>query len=407
MLGWRNNDDRVSAPGRGATVIAVVGVMVGCSGSDSAVTVDKPPAVNSTIVDLVPAEEIRAAEAVAGVEASVGDTVDLDGVVVEVSSVRLSGDDLGPWLETAVRIENRTSNDVDYVNIELYCAGNDEGGGWQADSTFDLLAGVPAGSFDEGTVNLLVPGDGRYGETRERCVPPANIVVGPFIAGAVTANRAVFELPTAVIDAINATDGVAVETPESEPVDLDPTTTSSADEDATARAQSVIVQLSDLPAGWSPAPLSEDDGADSCFDSALPGDDRSQTVLPDSNGVETVDAAFQQSEFGPFLSFRVASGVDEGRVDSEQIASVFETCDGFVDDQGSAYSVFPVSFPEVGDATFATKIEVTNPDGFPFSMLIVIAQVDDVVLLSIGVSIMSAVDAELVATLTKVMADRV
>lgn len=100
--------------------------------------------------------------------------------------------------------ENRGDSPIDWFEMGIVCTGNDEVGGTQAGSTLDLSAGLPAGSFDEGNVNLLAPGDGRFGEERPECSNPASVRVSPYVAGMQSEEPAVFQLPADVIDGMNA-----------------------------------------------------------------------------------------------------------------------------------------------------------------------------------------------------------
>lgn len=54
-------------------------------------------------------------------------------------------------------------------SIEMHCANSNEGGGYQAGSTVTFGDAVPPGTFQEGVVNLLLPGDSRTGATATPC----------------------------------------------------------------------------------------------------------------------------------------------------------------------------------------------------------------------------------------------
>lgn len=122
----------------------------------------------------------------------------MSGAVVE-------GDDGGPWLAVDLRIESPSDSDIQFLDVGIVCAGNDETGGWQANSTLDLNAEVPAETFDEGTVNLLLPGDGRFGEEIPECATPAAIRISP-VPDPMTGTEvpAVVALPDELIADINA-----------------------------------------------------------------------------------------------------------------------------------------------------------------------------------------------------------
>jgi hypothetical protein len=67
----------------------------------------------------------------------------------------------------------------------------------------DLNAGVPDSTFDEGTLNLLLPGDGRFGEERPVCATPASLVVASVEGGIRADQPAVFSIPDSLIDELN------------------------------------------------------------------------------------------------------------------------------------------------------------------------------------------------------------
>lgn len=166
-----------------------------CGGSDDSTTSN---------TELRSAEEVRSEEAADGAQGELGSEVEVDGRAVSVSDPVLSGDDGGPWIEVQVRYENRGGTDIDWFEVGIVCTGNDEVGGYQAGSTLDLIAGLPAGTFDEGTVNLLAPGDGRFGEERPECTKPALVRVSAYIGGIESDEPSVFPLPADVIDQLNA-----------------------------------------------------------------------------------------------------------------------------------------------------------------------------------------------------------
>mgnify|MGYP006924535603 CR=1 FL=1 len=158
---------------RPVPLLLVVALALASCGSDG----DSDP--DSSEGELRNAEDVRSEELVYGVDGAIGDAIELDGSTVLVEGVIVDGDDGGPWLAVDLRIENRSGSDIQFLDVGIVCAGNDESGGWQADSTIDLNAGIPADTFDEGTVNLLLPGDGRYGEEISECATPAVVRILP------------------------------------------------------------------------------------------------------------------------------------------------------------------------------------------------------------------------------------
>lgn len=158
----------------GAAVTLVM--LVGCGGDDS----------SSSETELRPADEVRA-EGAAGEAASIGETVSLGGVDVTITTVEADYDEVRDGqniglVKVSVRSENRTEKELWNPEITIFCANNPEGGGWQADSTWPMYDALPAGTFDEGLLYLVLPGDRRINfvegtESVSRCETPAVIRV--------------------------------------------------------------------------------------------------------------------------------------------------------------------------------------------------------------------------------------
>jgi len=134
--------------------------------------------------ELRPAEEARAdAAADASTAAEVGESFDFGVLTVTIQSFKANGDDTGPWLEAAVRVENASGEESMVPEFGLVCAGSDEVGGWQADSTLSMGESLPPKSFEEGMFSLLIPGDGRYGDPVPECATPAVVQVTSYVGG--------------------------------------------------------------------------------------------------------------------------------------------------------------------------------------------------------------------------------
>lgn len=101
---------------------------------------------------------------------------------IQVSAIKVGGDDLGPWLEATVRMENSGDEALSPAQLDLVCTGDKETIGYQADSTFDFNEEVPPGSFREGVANLLIAGDPRTGEPTTECATPAYIEITPVVS---------------------------------------------------------------------------------------------------------------------------------------------------------------------------------------------------------------------------------
>lgn len=125
-----------------------------------------------------------------------------------------------------------------------------------------------------------------------------------------------------------------------------------------------------------------------------------------SSGSESAYAFFSQSSFGPFLIAGVA--VDVPRADElfDVFSEALGACDGDVDADGNTTSVLPLSFPNVGDDTFAARIDL---DGFfPVSVLYVLARKGDAIVLGGYASVgTDPPDAALLESSVRTMIDRI
>ena len=101
---------------------------------------------------------------------------------IQVSEVKVGGDDLGPWLEANVRMENSGNVALSPAQLDVVCKGDKEPGGYQIDSTFDFGQEIPAGSFREGVANLLLAGAPRTGDPATECATPAFIEITPAVS---------------------------------------------------------------------------------------------------------------------------------------------------------------------------------------------------------------------------------
>jgi hypothetical protein len=144
-----------------------------------------------------------------GTPVTFGDSAALGDLRVTASNPVIGSDQDGPWLTVTVRAENQTQIDVQSPQFELRCSGSAAGGSWMATSTLAPGEPVPPLSFNEGTLDLLVPGDERGGQPRPSCATPATVVATLLVydnAGASppTQKRLGWPVPDDLIDQLNA-----------------------------------------------------------------------------------------------------------------------------------------------------------------------------------------------------------
>lgn len=206
--------------------VATALLLTACSSDDTSssdtTTSDITTSVDTTLPDdaddgeLQDASSVRAQRAVAGDTFEIGEVVTVGDVSVKINSVTVEGDDGGPWLAADATVENRSERDGFVPNLSIYCAGNENGGGWQAFSTLLLGDVLPGRSVDNGVVNLLAPGDDRFGDGRPFCDTPAVIRIAEFGVN--------IALPESVVDELNNTEPAAVRItdPDEPPTTLTP-----------------------------------------------------------------------------------------------------------------------------------------------------------------------------------------
>jgi hypothetical protein len=156
-----------------ALILAVLlaALVAGCGGQSKAAT--KPDS------SLKNADRVQQSQAAAAANiVQIGEFGDLPGNGrVEVTAMKVGGDDLGPWLEATMRVENASKETASVPDTGIVCTGSTQQGGYQVDSTMRLSDEIPAGSYKEGVLNLIVPGDSRTGQPATPCAAPAFVQI--------------------------------------------------------------------------------------------------------------------------------------------------------------------------------------------------------------------------------------
>ncbi|MCC6388183.1 MAG: hypothetical protein IT302_12475 [Dehalococcoidia bacterium] len=125
---------------------------------------------------------------------------------------------------------------------------------------------------------------------------------------------------------------------------------------ATDSLQKMLLRLDDMPAGWSNWP--DDDNDD---DDGWCGKPTAARAVPSS---ARASAQFQQSDFGPFLAHTVTSYKgDDARRAFDYNVDLLKDCRTWTepDENGHlvTYTISPLSFPKLGDQTFAFRLTMT------------------------------------------------
>ena len=165
---------------------------------------------------------------------------------------------------------------------------------------------------------------------------------------------------------------------------------------------SVVVRLQDLPSGWTvSAPDEDEDDDEICNDQ-----DPFNLVEP----VEEAESNFEQGIFGPFLSSiagRYAS-TDDAQGVLDALADAVDQCQTFTDtnEDGTetTYTFSALSFPNVGDGTYAARLSADGPFG-SLALDFALARVDDAVVAVINGGL-GAADTALTESMLRLMVDR-
>jgi hypothetical protein len=144
----------------------------------------------------------------------------------------------------------------------------------------------------------------------------------------------------------------------------------STDEAPPVELESMVLTLDDMPSGWTTAPeLLSDDGAPG---TTFCGIDEAEIDVPDDAGA-SVDAAFKQSDFGPFVFHTVGRLGDAGEATAalDRMLDAASQCSEWTetDDQGveTTWSITPLSFDNVGDDTIAFRLS-SDAEGMPVTV---------------------------------------
>jgi hypothetical protein len=183
----------------------VVPLLSGC-GSGGTTTASTSSTPTTASKGLAPSESVEAERQAANAKiVTFGQPGKLpdDVYVIFNAPLTVGGDDLGPWQVTPVRVENRGSADQSMPNIGIFCMGSTEVGGYQAASTVSLTDKLPAKSYREGILNLLLPHDSRTGTSVPSCGTPAYVQAIPLVTDSSTKPVRV-QIPDATVASLNA-----------------------------------------------------------------------------------------------------------------------------------------------------------------------------------------------------------
>ena len=173
------------------------------------------------------------------------------------------------------------------------------------------------------------------------------------------------------------------------------------------RATAAILRLEDLPAGWiaTPPDDSTDDSSNEpdCTDKALT--DAGLKFGSGSPGA-LAEASFQQSLFGPFIVASISTS-DKAVTDTFMAAlpGALVACDGVAAADGSVQHYLPADFPNLGDSTFAVRLQQTGGMA-PVEMMLVLVRKGDLMIVTANAVLGGGADPVLLETATRTILDR-
>lgn len=195
----------------------------------------------------------------------------------------------------------------------------------------------------------------------------------------------------------------AVAETEEPAAEAEDSTTTTTEEAPPSSMDSVVVTLQDLPSGWTVSAPDEEDEED---DEICNDQDPFNAVEP----VEEAESNFEQGSFGPFLSSiagRYAS-TDDAQDVLDALAAAVDQCQTFtdVDEDGTeiTYTFTALSFPKLGDDTYAARLSANSPFG-PLALDFVFARKGDTVAAIINGGL-GAADTALTESMMRLMVDR-
>jgi hypothetical protein len=157
--------------------------------------------------------------------------------------------------------------------------------------------------------------------------------------------------------------------------DASPAPTSAAKPSAAdeAKLKSALLAVSDLPTGWTAAPA-EAEGEGEGDESITPCG-QNLDAYEDESGA-TAEASFQKSELGDQLFTGLASFAsgEAASASAKKVNDIFTSCGTWSEDDPDGthyeYRAEPVSFPTLGEETFAFRLTINvtgSSDGTPIS----------------------------------------
>jgi hypothetical protein len=166
------------------------------------------------------------------------------------------------------------------------------------------------------------------------------------------------------------------------------------------RLDQVVLQLKDLPRGWTAQAVASD--ADDICNGRAP--------LSVIEPIESTKAVFTMGESGPFITNLVATFADEDEAQAfvDLTARTVESCRSYEGEGGTTVELGPLEFPNFGDSSFAAEATGTSTSFGDLAGDIVYVRVGRRVLsletISFGES--DPLSAELVEHLTRLVANR-
>ncbi len=183
------------------------------------------------------------------------------------------------------------------------------------------------------------------------------------------------------------------------PIPATPTPTPATHLPTVEQLQGALLSLDDMPTGWTTSTGSSDDSSGPFFCGVPPADQFQQTKT---------SANFQKSQLGPYVTEALGAFADGKSKAWMEALQKRLSCTTWTDTDSSGtkttYQLAPLSFPKIGDQTFAFRMTVST-SLFNAESDFVFIRAGDVVI-EVGNIGVGSVDSDLTATLAQKALDK-
>ena len=152
--------------------------------------------------------------------------------------------------------------------------------------------------------------------------------------------------------------------------------------------ESALLELADMPEGWTISPDDDDPS-----DPSAPQCEQDLGAV--FEGYPRTEVAYQESDFGPYISQSLVKLGSDNEADLliDEWIEVVDRCQTYVDSDGNTLAFGPLNLDERGDRTFALRLSVSS-EFFPAAADYIVVRDDAVVMAFVNLAF-GATDFEL------------